>query len=442
VSTRRSDEKLIPQGNRTGKNTLAKNASTSEGRLSARVYWAVGTMAAAALILIPLGLVMGALVPGTGRMRVVGQTWVPPYLPWFVILPLLGAWICLVSSTIRRSGLGRLLLAAAALPVIGTIIIGSALATVARSNGATISLTPSLSLAGLRSERGPDGTIIIRSQGMKPLAMDVYRPPRNHGNPRPILFAVHGGGWVAGSRDDLSANWRWFADHGWIVVSTDYTLSGEKNHQWAAAAYDIDCALAWVANHAARLGGDPSAIAVFADSAGAKLAINAAYRATMGRPRRSCAGVVPKVAAVVASAPLIDLTSAWREEGVPGAYVRTFIEAYIGGSPRSAPAAMREVNSYRFINPAAPPTLFFLPEHDIVAPVAGSDLFIAAAAGAGIHTKVVRVPYSNHAFNRTFHSVANQALLQITATFVEDQLAKKATCQGSGRGPDKADPGE
>ena len=43
---------------------------------------------------------------------------------------------------------------------------------------------------------------------------------------------IHGGGWIEGSNQQQSAEWRWYADRGWIVVSVGYSLSSDKRHLW------------------------------------------------------------------------------------------------------------------------------------------------------------------------------------------------------------------
>ena len=56
------------------------------------------------------------------------------------------------------------------------------------------------------------------------LSVAIYRPS---GPPRarPVLFYIHGGGWNGGSNDTARTDYRWYANHGWLVISAQYRLA-------------------------------------------------------------------------------------------------------------------------------------------------------------------------------------------------------------------------
>ncbi len=103
----------------------------------------------------------------------------------------------------------------------------------------------------------------------RPLAIRIYYPSQE--KDLPILFYIHGGGWVQGNLDTADNLCRIFCNLSqFIVVSTDYRHAPES--KFPAAPQDAFAALQWVAAHAAELGGDPNKLAISGTSAGANLA--------------------------------------------------------------------------------------------------------------------------------------------------------------------------
>ena len=115
------------------------------------------------------------------------------------------------------------------------------------------------------------------SVGDSPVYVRVYTPHAAAGS-LPVIVYYHGGGYVLGDLDGYDNVCRQLChDTGAIVAAAAYRLAPE--HPFPAAPEDAWAALQWVAEHARRLGGDPSRLAVAGDSAGAVLATGVAIRA-------------------------------------------------------------------------------------------------------------------------------------------------------------------
>ncbi|GAA5478592.1 alpha/beta hydrolase [Haloferula helveola] len=111
--------------------------------------------------------------------------------------------------------------------------------------------------------------------------LDIHAPLRKSESPRPVVVAIHGGGWAFGDKSNsgfLRPKTGWFKRHGFVVVSVNYRLSPEVTHP--GHIEDVCKAIAWVEKNIAKHGGDPQQIYLIGHSAGAHLAALAAVDQT------------------------------------------------------------------------------------------------------------------------------------------------------------------
>ncbi|MFF3831656.1 carboxylesterase/lipase family protein [Streptomyces sp. NPDC002458] len=132
---------------------------------------------------------------------------------------------------------------------------------------------------GARCPQPSSGLFTDRATGEDCLSVNVWAP---QGASRlPVLFWIHGGGFLMGSNADPGTDGTSFARDGVILVSCNYRLgalgflhAGHLDDAYATAsgAYglaDQIAALRWTRDNIARFGGDPGNITVFGSSAGA-----------------------------------------------------------------------------------------------------------------------------------------------------------------------------
>jgi acetyl esterase len=100
--------------------------------------------------------------------------------------------------------------------------------------------------------------------------LDIYRPSILDGRPLPVIFWIHGGGYVGGSREVVANYARILAADGYAVVTPDYALA--PGAQYPVPVKQLGHALAFLSGHAAELKLDSSRIVLGGDSAGAQLA--------------------------------------------------------------------------------------------------------------------------------------------------------------------------
>ena len=70
------------------------------------------------------------------------------------------------------------------------------------------------------------------------LTMDLYKPNNDFCN-RPIMILVHGGAWVAGTKNDvdLVAMSKFFAQRGYVVANINYRLGNHKTNNFTKYAF-------------------------------------------------------------------------------------------------------------------------------------------------------------------------------------------------------------
>lgn len=99
--------------------------------------------------------------------------------------------------------------------------------------------------------------------------LDLYLPA--HKNKNTLVFYIHGGGWVHGKKEEEYEKIKVFIDSGFTVANVEYRLA--KQAPAPAAIEDVNCALAYLINHAARYHIDRAKIIVIGASAGGHLAL-------------------------------------------------------------------------------------------------------------------------------------------------------------------------
>ena len=100
--------------------------------------------------------------------------------------------------------------------------------------------------------------------------LDVYTSEVTPATGAPVLLQVHGGGWTIGNKDQQGIPlMQHMAAKGWVCVAINYRLA--PRDPWPAQVIDVKAAIAWIREHIAEYGGDPSYLAITGGSAGGHL---------------------------------------------------------------------------------------------------------------------------------------------------------------------------
>ncbi len=365
--------------------------------------------------------VVGVLIPSIPYLGTIGTLFFPPFSPWCIAFSLLVTATSGWRWSARRSWAALILGIFALLTAVGAAAVFFPIANAVARNGVEIGIGD---LFPTGTSDGSDPSMEVVNYGSfegMPLSLGIFRPGgRATAQPSPVLLYVHGGGWIEGTKaDSRGKDMRWFANQGWLVVSIDYTLSTAQRPMWDETTSQVGCSMAWLSANAVRYGGDVSRLSLIGESAGGNLVINAAYKANSGLLKSSCGGQIPKVKAVIADYPVVDVASFYdNPDPILGRPSRLMAGTYTGGSPREFPNRYSEVRSENYLSPAAPPTLVIVGERDHLVPPEPTYDFVRQARSHGIEVRLIQVPNSDHGFdsggvgNKLYRYASREFLLE------------------------------
>lgn len=257
-----------------------------------------------------------------------------------------------------------------------------------------------------------------------PLRIDVYQPPhairptRTSAPPLtgryPIVVQIYGGSWQRGTPDDDGAFASALAATGFVVFAIDYRHAPQWH--WPAQLDDVREGLEWVATHAPEFDGDITRAALLGRSAGAQLALVAAY------DRRRGPGAV-NVKAVVSFYGPVDLAEGWRQPPFPDPLdVRSILQAYLGGTPDQVLPAYRAASPVTYVAPTAPATLLIHGTRDHIVEARFSRDLDRRLREAGARAVLIEIPWAEHAFDSIPSGISGQLALYYTQRFLVSEL--------------------
>lgn len=188
--------------------------------------------------------------------------------------------------------------------------------------------------------------------------LDVYLPPdRAAETPVPVVFWVHGGAWISGSRRDVAPYLRMLAARGFAAVGVDYSVA--PGSTYPRALQELDEAVRFLREHAGDYGLDMDRVVLAGDSAGAQLAaqLAAAVSSPGYAARLGFSPALPEqhLRGTLLHCGVYDLESMSRLTGVLGWGFRTALWAYTGKRRFSDSAAAEQMSVITHATAAFPP---------------------------------------------------------------------------------------
>lgn len=214
----------------------------------------------------------------------------------------------------------------------------------------------------------------------KSLQLDMYIP-ENLQKPAPLLVFIHGGGWRSGNRSDYLVYLIDFAKRGYITATVSYRLLADSCYP--ACAEDISDAVNWFFKNGQNYGYDPDRIALIGGSAGAHLALLAAY-GWKNPEFKTDSTRSHRIKAVVDIYGPYDMTTEYARN-------HSLVTSFIAHSFKDSPDLYKEASPKQYLNQGDPPTLILHGTSDELVPISQSD-----SLAARLHS--LNIPYEYYRF--------------------------------------------
>ncbi len=242
--------------------------------------------------------------------------------------------------------------------------------------------------------------IVYRTANNSPLKLDLYLPP-NRTAPVPVVMVIHGGGWVAGNKEENALTFLPYLAMGWAAVNVEYRLA--ESSTAPAAVEDCRCALGWILQNAKEYQLDPGRIVTTGYSAGGHLALTTGMLDPKAGFDRGCqakrtmdywgvgAPPMPKVAAIVNWFGITDVAGMLTGAPNERAYAIEWI-----GNPSNAFALATSVSPLAMIRPGIPPILTIHGDQDPWVPYSDGVRLHEALQKAGLPNQLLTINGGKH----------------------------------------------
>ncbi|NJR38831.1 MAG: alpha/beta hydrolase [Leptolyngbyaceae cyanobacterium CSU_1_4] len=237
-----------------------------------------------------------------------------------------------------------------------------------------------------------------------PLSLNLYRPLQR--GKYPAIVVIHGGGWQNGSPNDNADFSQYMAAQGYSVVSIDYRLAPQ--YQFPAQLEDVRTAIAYIQEHADELEVDVNRMALMGRSAGAHLAMLAAYEPD-----------APPLRAVVNYYGPVNLTTGYQDPPNPDPIgSRGLLRDFLGGTPADLPERYKQASPWNYVNHAVPPSLLIYGQRDHVVQSKFGRKLYEQLQNTRNQAIFIEIPWAEHAFDAIFQGVSSQVSLYYTERFL------------------------
>jgi acetyl esterase/lipase len=229
--------------------------------------------------------------------------------------------------------------------------------------------------------------------------LDIYVSPKEGAN-TPVVMMIHGGGWIAGTKEEAGLYIMPFLQMGFAVVNVEYRMGPVALAP--AAVEDCLCALHWIGRNAKRYHFDLSKVIVTGGSAGGHLALTTAMIPASAGFENECLAEDdqgwtgkfidnrPKVAAVINWFGITDVNDL-----LEGPNKHGYAVSWFGSLPNREDLAKR-VSPITYVRPGLPPILTIHGDNDKLVPYSEAVRLHDALTKAGDKNQLYTVAGGGH----------------------------------------------
>ena len=216
--------------------------------------------------------------------------------------------------------------------------------------------------------------------------LDIMQPKETSSAKRPGVIAIHGGGWVGGSKDSYRTHvCQRYVEKGFVCATVEYRLA--KAATAPAAVTDVLNAAHWFEVNAKKYHVDTKRIVVTGGSAGGHLSLMVGMT-----PKSAKLGPPAKVAAVVDFYGITDVA-----DQLDGPHKQDYAVTWVPEqSGRLELASL--VSPMKYVRKGLPPILAIHGDADSTVPYEQSVKLVKALRDAGDDAELVSVPQGEHGF--------------------------------------------
>ena len=290
-----------------------------------------------------------------------------------------------------------------------------------------------------------------------PLHCDIWLPPESIAPSGVALLYIHGGGFYTTAKDfGTRAFFRHLVSQGHVAMDINYRLGAEANIFDMVS--DTLHAVAWLKDNAVLFGARPDRVVLAGGSAGAQLALLAAYAHENAALRPDdLKDVDLSVRAVISYYGVVDLVQAYQRmeslfksmvrrpvadavldrpfvrralavaawvrgvepqslrdyvlqnQAVLAVGLQTAIKHLVGGTPKQIPEVYRLLSPITYAGPGCPPTLLFQGAHDYLLPAPVTRKLHQRLREAEVPAVYIELPQTEHTFDQFLPEISPPA---------------------------------